>query len=251
MTVRAGKVTLRRRRDVHAARGRRHAAAGGFTLLEILLAMVITGLLVVVLYASMGVAFRAQAAGVETLAEARTGRIALETVAADLRGVLPPRGLMAGGFVGYDELNVAGRASDELHFVTTGAMLPAAEGMSDLRAVMVYVALDDDGAGRLVRQVQVNPLPSDEPQAVGQVLATRVVSLNIRYFDGYDWLDTWDSAQQADTLPAAIELTLQRLREGADTADAWTTDELVTVVHVVSPLTGTSASGRDLLNTGG
>ena len=34
-------------------------------------------------------------------------------------------------------------------------------------------------------------------------------AFNLRYFDGSDWLDDWDSTTETGALPVAIEVTLQ------------------------------------------
>ncbi len=45
-----------------------------------------------------------------------------------------------------------------------------------------------------------------------ELLASEVVSLQFRYFDGMEWYDEWDS-QATGTLPAAVEVTLGFLYE--------------------------------------
>jgi len=39
------------------------------------------------------------------------------------------------------------------------------------------------------------------------VLVDNIAGLNIRYFDGNDWLDAWDIDEEG-TIPKAIEITL-------------------------------------------
>ena len=36
-----------------------------------------------------------------------------------------------------------------------------------------------------------------------------MTSLNLRYFDGESWLDEWDSAADANSLPRAVEIGIQ------------------------------------------
>lgn len=48
---------------------------------------------------------------------------------------------------------------------------------------------------------------SDEGIPEGQVLAPEVTSLQFRYFDGVDWLDSWDSSTE-ERLPNAVEVTI-------------------------------------------
>jgi len=44
---------------------------------------------------------------------------------------------------------------------------------------------------------------------VREVLCRGVFGFNLRYFNGSEWLDTWDSTVENNTLPCAIEVTLQ------------------------------------------
>ena len=42
-----------------------------------------------------------------------------------------------------------------------------------------------------------------------QVLCRSVASLNLRYYDGTDWLDEWDSTADANSLPLAVEIDIE------------------------------------------
>jgi len=52
--------------------------------------------------------------------------------------------------------------------------------------------------------------PSEEllEELQSSVLVDYVASLNIRYFDGEDWVDEWDMEEEGVGLPNAIEITL-------------------------------------------
>ena len=41
-----------------------------------------------------------------------------------------------------------------------------------------------------------------------QLLAEEVAGLSFEYFDGFDWLDAWDSLEMA-ALPTAIRITIE------------------------------------------
>ena len=41
------------------------------------------------------------------------------------------------------------------------------------------------------------------------VLCRNVMSLNLRYFDGDSWLDEWDSTEDANSLPKAVEVDIE------------------------------------------
>lgn len=51
-----------------------------------------------------------------------------------------------------------------------------------------------------------------------QVLAPEVTSLSFRYFDGFEWTDSWDS-RAMERLPNAVEVTLELSATGENEAD--------------------------------
>ncbi|MFW6059136.1 MAG: type II secretion system protein GspJ [Phycisphaeraceae bacterium] len=204
----------------------------GFTLLELLLALVISGVLAGVLYASLAIAFNARDAAHEELGATATARTALEIVRADLAGVLPPTGILAGAIVGTDATGPGDAPADELTYVTNNATMPTGEELADLVSVTLHL-VDSDAprAGRrLVRDVNPNLFAQTEPPRTRQVLAERVASMNIRYFDGSAWHDTWESAEQNDTQPAAVALTLTVLPENV-TDETSSLEDSNVIVH--------------------
>jgi hypothetical protein len=65
-----------------------------------------------------------------------------------------------------------------------------------------------DGAV-LVRRVTRNVLaPVEEPQEE-EIICRSITAFTIRYYDGLQWADTWDSAINGNTLPMAYEVTLE------------------------------------------
>lgn len=149
---------------------RRHIATGGFTLLELLLALVITGILAGVLYLSLRIAFNAREAAMAEVGAAAVGRGALEVVRGDLAGVLPPTGILAGPVVSVDDINTRGEAVDDLAYVTNGAMLPTGDRLADLVSVELRLVEMEQPPGaavtlhRLVRDVKTSLLaPTRRP----------------------------------------------------------------------------------------
>ncbi len=182
-------------------------ARKGFTLLEMLAAM---GLMVAVaasLYSSLYTAFRARRSADRALTPTLTAWRAVELLKQDLSGALPPRGILAGGFLGYDMKDRRGYDSDSVILHTTYVHTlddKLSHGIS-----MVELVVEEDGdSWRLVRRVTNNLLSPRAMTPVTQVLCRGVRSLNIRYYDGYGWQDEWDSSAYEDTLPAAVEIDL-------------------------------------------
>lgn len=202
--------------------GRSAPSRGGFTLMEVILAVVITALISVTLFTSMRIAFETRERAEDRLAGRQAARVSLDLLAADVESVLPPTGRIAGPFLGSDGRMGAAREADQLSFITASAMLPTEGDLGDLRGVEIALADDpeSDDTQMLVRYVTTNLMASTTPQPTTQVLARGVVSFNARYFDGGDWLDDWDSTEQEDTLPRAIEVTLtirpEQQRENPD-----------------------------------
>lgn len=65
-----------------------------------------------------------------------------------------------------------------------------------------------------------NEMGFDDARMTGQaqVLAPEVTSLSFRYFDGFEWTDSWDSSAM-ERLPNAVEVTLELSATGEAEAD--------------------------------
>jgi hypothetical protein len=46
-----------------------------------------------------------------------------------------------------------------------------------------------------------------------EVLCRNVRSLDLMYYNGTDWQDSWDSSAQGDALPLAVEVKLELLSD--------------------------------------
>lgn len=61
----------------------------------------------------------------------------------------------------------------------------------------------------LQRSIITNLLAPEAPTPVVDNLCDNVLALNFQYFDGTNWWNSWDSTQQGNTLPTAVQVTLQ------------------------------------------
>jgi prepilin-type N-terminal cleavage/methylation domain-containing protein len=186
---------------------RKRSAA--FTLFEMLVATAIMAVLAGSLYATLHVAFRARRTATSAVAEVRQVGLALELVRTDIRAAVVPRGILAGAFVGEQGTNAFGRPADTLLLHCTAPASQPCEGVGDIRLVELLCAQDDDGTTALIRRVTTNLLRPTVGELDEEILCRNVYAFALRYFDGLDWLDNWDSTTQDNQLPAAIELTLQ------------------------------------------
>ena len=137
----------------------------------------------------------------------------MEMIRDNIRSAVVPRGLIAGPFMGEDETGDSGRDSDILELHCTSSGIDSERGRGDIRNVQLLCEPDENGNGmKLIRRIRLNPLASTNVEPVDEVICRGVYSFNLRYFDGLDWLDYWDSTTQEDELPSAVEVTLQLMR---------------------------------------
>jgi len=199
-----------------------HLHRGGFTLLEIVIAMSIAAILLATLYTSMYVATRAKTAAANAVEPARSASIAAEMMTQDLQGVLPPNGNFRGAFIGHRLPSGAGNA-DSMEFycighdqTAAGTETPLSEGIRKVDLVL----RTDVQPPVLVRQVTRNLLAPTTPIPDEEIICRNVRSFSVQYFDGFSWLNDWDSTQTGDALPTAISIRLEMEDPTATTADA-------------------------------
>ena len=184
--------------------------ASAFTLLEVLVATALISILAGSLYATLRIAFKARRSAMASVEPVRKADLALGLLGEDLRSAAVPNGRLAGPFAGQDAADDRGHDSDSLAFYGTTRSPEAAEGIGDLQKVELLCEPSADGETQvLVRCVTTNLLSPTTVEPQREILCRGVYAFNLRYFDGTDWLDTWDSTTVNNVLPSAIEVTLQ------------------------------------------
>lgn len=186
----------------------------GFTLLEMLAAMSLMVAAAACLYSSLYTGFRAKRSAEAAIEPSTIAANAIEIIKQDILGALPPTGILAGPFMGADATDAGGLESDILILHTTHTQTSGEVSAGGISEIELLLESDDDdsngnGGYKLVRRVTSNLLSPRTLEPEEQVLSRHVGSLNIRYFDGYTWLDEWDSTGQGDTLPPAVEIDLR------------------------------------------
>jgi prepilin-type N-terminal cleavage/methylation domain-containing protein len=95
----------------------------------------------------------------------------------------------------------------------SGQTPPPPSSGSDIRMVTyALVPQPNDTTGTLFmlqRSITNNLLAPQTPAPIQQNLCDNVLSLTFQYFDGTNWWPNWDSTQQDNTLPTAVQVTLQ------------------------------------------
>ena len=181
----------------------------GFTLLELLAAMGMMVVLAASLYASLYIGFKSKESAEAAIGPVRRAQIVMKLLQQDIEASLPPTGILAGVFQGIDAVDSRSRNSDSLLFYTSHYSPYISGAVSDIVQVELLLSPSvDTETNYLTRRTTVNLLPSTTPEYYEEILCRDVVSLNLSYYDGYDWLDNWDSVSVGDILPQAVEIIL-------------------------------------------
>ena len=226
------------------------ARRSGFTLFEVQVAMTIVVILVGVMSSVITVAFKEKNAAEAAIEAVRDTYAAGDLLVSELSNAASPTpstqtaigGIEAdtstlglGQFTGGNNGTAGGLGAistnttpslygafygepSSVSFYTTGSE-PKAAVKGDARWIRYSLAPAKDGVQALVRDVDTNlltdTLVADLPR---EVLITHVRTITFQYYDGTQWLDTWDSTMYSDTLPYAvsIELTLDPSRTGGE-----------------------------------
>lgn len=183
----------------------------GFTLLELLVALGILGVVVAIVSATFAGTLRVQEAADRRTEVTHAARTALDRVSQDLASafVRPAQGAGTTPMgLALDDREVDGAPADRLTFATFGRPIGGAAEQASDQAYVEYelVVSDDHRERRLVRR-QVSP-PDLEAlaKAPADVLAERVVAFDVKLFDSKEWKAEW---RDPTKLPQAAEITLR------------------------------------------
>lgn len=187
-----------------------HHRRTAFTLLELLAALSLVALVGLTLFASLRIASKARDSAEASLEPQRTADLAFEMIRQDLENAIPPSGVLAGIFSGGDYLDARGRDGDTVLFFTTskGPMHESADG--EVRRVEYLVLSPAEGEHMLVRRVIHNLLSPYEPPPDDEIILRGLGGFDLQYWDGTlgGWTPTWDSSQQNNSVPMAIQVSL-------------------------------------------
>jgi prepilin-type N-terminal cleavage/methylation domain-containing protein len=239
----------------------------GFTLLEVLLATAILGIVLLTVYGTVARTIEASnRAGTRADINA-SGRTTVLKIADEIEGALPPTIGTDIAFVGKQ--GDATSPTDAVQFTAVIRRLAGVQQLAGGRAIVAY-SLDpmEDAPGlyALRRHEELLALsapapqdgeflpPSDSPDAAAEGeaapvpaisavhLIDRVAGMRLRYYDpqSLDWSEQWDttnanSAGEVPGLPAAVWITLFLADEAGAVHDYSTTVDLPLANIVPTP----------------
>jgi type II secretion system protein J len=220
----------------------------GFTLLEILIATVVSAIVLVAIQTVFYGALRLRNTTTEHIEDDLALQRTLGVVRRDLAGLMLPGGVLSGALqtvptTSLTQDAVGDRISPD--FYTDSGKVDGWTPYSEVQLVTYYLAAATDGSNTksLVRSVTRNLLPAQDSAPDDQLLLPGVASADFLFYDGSDWTDTWDSTATS-TLPTAIKFRLQLAAQSPNASPI----ELVVPVFVA---TTTSATAATTSTTGG
>lgn len=187
----------------------------GLTLLELLVATAILGILLTALYGSFSRTLRGKVQVENHSALSRTARTTLLRMVQDLQGSF---GLSStGGTLRLVSEDHSGDLlpQDTLTFFSFAHQPLSTSGReTDQGWIHYFIERHPQNShwARLMRQV--SPVPNSRsadgfaPSGLTFPLLERIKGLRFRFFDGKQWVEEWGTNQITATLPRAVEMTL-------------------------------------------
>ncbi|MGH7905072.1 MAG: type II secretion system protein GspJ [Candidatus Binataceae bacterium] len=203
---------------------RLYAHSRGFTLIEIMLAVMILALVLVMLAGSFSAVAHSKVQFQNRLTIDHEGRAILWTISNELRdAVQTPNILSNVVLIGTGRMG-NGASIDSLSVSTLDlSHSPSLDGFGAEQLVTYSSAPNPDHPGyfMLMRRERSALVPQPPANSRRIVLASNVLSLHVRYFNGTRWLETWNSAEQTpgQQLPQAVSIDLQLADQHGRPAD--------------------------------
>ena len=222
---------------------------GGFTLLELLLALVVFAVVLLSMHYVFYGAIKLRNKTTQIVEAALPQQQALMMIRRDLANIVLPAGTSAlsGQFVtaalsGMQSVSaLAGRQVGPT-FYTASGIVDDVNPYSEMRKVSYQLSSPTNLSPglELYRNVTRNLLPVMTEQVEAQWLLSGVEEVTFQFYDGTQWRDTWDGTNEVTILPAAVRVQIQLLAEPEQQLRPQPI-EMVVPVHV-QPNTNQTAS---------
>jgi type II secretion system protein J len=195
----------------------------GFTLLELLLAVLVFSIVLGAIHVVFFSAFRLRNRTADAIERSLPLQQTLAIIKRDLANLVPPGGPLSGALQSTPTISSSGSLASSMRgqsgpqFYTATGIVDDAAPWSEIRRVSYFLAAPTNDAPGLdlYRSVARNLLPVAQDEVEDQFLMSGVETLAFQYFDGNSWREVWDSTQAdaatglTNNLPRAIRLELQ------------------------------------------
>jgi prepilin-type N-terminal cleavage/methylation domain-containing protein len=194
----------------------------GFTLLELIVAVAIMGIISLSMYSGIFIAEKAKNTTESALSPFRTVMPAFDIIQKDIIAVLEPGGVFAGYFSGEDLSTGDNYSSGYMSFYTAGYSPSADEKASNVIGVEYFLSdaqeYDDEYSLYntrqeseqlvLVRRKTLNLLSAESGLYEDEIVCRGLASFGLEYYDGYSWISSWDSQGSEMPVPEAVRVSL-------------------------------------------
>ena len=193
-----------------------------FTLVELVLALAACAVLLVAIYGLFAKAVRLRDHAMERTRESRVKARAAGVIRNDLRNAIVSGGTLAVTLEGTQQ-GGSGNFPGYLKFTTTTTPDVNEIPDADVQQVEYYVIADPDAAaqnaGLLVRTTSRHLLATPPEDPVEEPLLTGVEAMEVAFYDGTSWQNSWQVSAEATTLPEAVRVRIRPARS-ADSPQA-------------------------------
>lgn len=182
----------------------------GFTLLEVLIAVVLLGILTAALYGSYFGVIQARDRASSGMESRRELGATLDLIRREVSSALPVRAADKRLRLVVEDRDNFGTPSSTLELTTLAP--PAGQSRSESGIVAVtYRMVEKDKKSTLTRQER--DLSSEEGTTSAYPQMEQISSFLVECYDGSKWVKSWDTAIN-NTLPKRVRVTVQVEEEG-------------------------------------
>ena len=194
---------------------RKRLNQGGFTLMEVMFATMAFALILLVMQMTFSGVL-----GLRNRAQKRVDQQAILSQAMtimkrDLENMIVTGGLMAEGLI-CTEMGSPDMPNDQLEFYSTTAVVSDQFPWGDVQKVGYLLGVDPiqtvtTNLGQALMRLSLNTLPleANEEPPVETLMLDNVRSMQFEFFDGLQWLQTWDSNVNEPAVPLAVRAMVE------------------------------------------
>lgn len=214
MFLKNGSWNFKGQRPLNAHRST-PSACPGFTLLEILITIAILAVLATMVYASFDASIKVIERVDKGSDKYREARFIISRLSEELSMAFRPKdnSMPEAIFVGQNSI-LDGRAHDSLRFTSLSHFRSVPDqAASDFNLIEYSLETSPDGNGWVLLHKERDNLYELSGDSFSQggggqfVIGEDIHGLNLRYFDGKTWLDSWN-AENEKGLPKVVEIKI-------------------------------------------
>lgn len=187
----------------------------GFTLMEVMFATMAFALILLVMQMTFSGALSLRNRMQKRVDQQAALTLAMSIMKRDLENMIVTGGLMAEG-VFCGEMGSPDMPNDQLEFYSTTAVVSDQLPWGDVQKVGYLLGVDPmqtvtTNLGQALMRMSRNALPleANEEAPVETLMLDNVRSLQFEFFDGLEWLQTWDSTVNEPAVPLAVRAMVE------------------------------------------